>query len=79
MFLSVFYASNMFLPPPPWKILPSPGKKSADAHGPSNVFIIIFLLQNIKSVLVSFEWHFQSFLLTKINDCYLVNAQFSEF
>jgi hypothetical protein len=32
MFLGVFKANSMFLPPP-WKILPSPRKKSADAHG----------------------------------------------
>jgi len=31
IFLGVFWANSMFLPPP-WKILPSPGKKSADAH-----------------------------------------------
>jgi len=35
IFLGVLGANSMFLPPPPpapWKILPSPGKKSADAH-----------------------------------------------
>jgi hypothetical protein len=34
IFLGVFWANSMFLPP--WKILPSPGKKSADAHGEKN-------------------------------------------
>jgi len=32
MFLGVFFRQIVCFAPPPWKILPSPGKKSADAH-----------------------------------------------
>jgi hypothetical protein len=43
MFLGIFKANSMFLPP--WKILPSPGKKSADAHA---FFLSLFLSNRVK-------------------------------
>jgi len=36
MFLGILKANSMFLPP--WKILPSPEKKSADAHGQTDFY-----------------------------------------
>jgi hypothetical protein len=43
-------AKSRFLPPPPpsGKFLPSPGKKSADAHGPKVIILSGFYCINIK-------------------------------
>jgi len=42
MFLSIFEANSMLLPPPgaPWEILPSPpGKKSVEAHATHKLLV----------------------------------------
>jgi hypothetical protein len=51
MFISIFFANSMFLPP--WKILPSAGKKSGDAHAHitrANIILMLHPLPPCKSV-----------------------------